>query len=189
MSGAASQCDTFDYKPVLIKQHGEKFDPGGKVELFQSVPGAVMKSPWEWKQHGQCGKWISDLVPHLAGCVDDIAFLHSMVVEVERPRPGDVHAEHRLRPAGLPEHGGVGLLRPGQPEREPADVRRPARLARLRPERPGELERRVPARRAPGDDDPRRQRRIRSPTCSRPKDAVHHRRRARRDGLELLDAS
>src|ERR1700748_2615160 len=72
MSGAASQCDTFDYKPALIKRNGQKFDPGGKVELFQSSPGAVMRSPWEWKQRGQCGKWVSDLVPHLATCADDI---------------------------------------------------------------------------------------------------------------------
>src|SRR5207248_6366441 len=79
MSGAASQVDTFDYKPDLIKRHGQKFDPGGKVELFQSVPGSVMKSPWGWKQYGQCGKWVSDLVPHLAQCVDDIAFLPAMV--------------------------------------------------------------------------------------------------------------
>ena len=79
MSGAASQCDTFDYKPELAKRHGQKFDPGGKVELFQSDPGPIMKSPWSWKQHGQCGKWASDLVPHLAECVDDIAFVHSMV--------------------------------------------------------------------------------------------------------------
>jgi hypothetical protein len=79
MSGAASQCDTFDYKPLLISRNGQKFDPGGKVELFQSNPGAVMASPWEWKQHGQCGKWVSSLVPHLASCVDDIAFIHSMI--------------------------------------------------------------------------------------------------------------
>ncbi len=79
MSGAASQCDTFDYKPELIARHGQKFDPGGKVELFQSDPGACMRSPWNWNQHGQCGKWVSDLVPHLASCVDDIAFIHSMV--------------------------------------------------------------------------------------------------------------
>src|ERR1700731_2004905 len=46
MSGAASQVDTFDYKPELIKRHGQPFDPGGKVELFQSSPGACMKSPW-----------------------------------------------------------------------------------------------------------------------------------------------
>jgi len=38
MSGAASQVDTFDYKPELIKRRGQKFDPGGKVELFQSDP-------------------------------------------------------------------------------------------------------------------------------------------------------
>jgi hypothetical protein len=81
MSGAASQCDTFDYKPELIRRNGEKFDPGGKVELFQSSPGAVMKSPWEWKQRGQSGKWVSDLVPHIASCADDIAFVHSMVAK------------------------------------------------------------------------------------------------------------
>ncbi len=79
MSGAASQCDTFDYKPALIEKHGEKFDPGGKVELFQSSPGSVMKSPWKWRQHGKCGKWVSDLLPQLASCVDDMAFIHSMV--------------------------------------------------------------------------------------------------------------
>ena len=79
MSGAASQCDTFDYKPELIKRHGQKFDPGGKVELFQSDPGPCMKSPWDWKQYGQCGKWVSDLVPHIGSCADEIAFIHSMV--------------------------------------------------------------------------------------------------------------
>jgi hypothetical protein len=79
MSGAASQCDMFDYKPALIKHNGKPFDPGGKVELFQSSPGAVMQSPWAWKQYGKCGKWMSDLVPNLASCVDDLTFLHSMV--------------------------------------------------------------------------------------------------------------
>src|SRR5262245_60060584 len=73
MSGAASQVDTFDYKPLLLARNGQKFDPGGKVELFQSSPGAVMASPWRWRQHGDCGKWVSDLVPYLAGCVDDMA--------------------------------------------------------------------------------------------------------------------
>jgi hypothetical protein len=79
MSGAASQCDTFDYKEELIRRHGAPFNPGGRVELFQSTPGAVMKSPWIWRQHGQCGKWISSLLPHLAGSVDDMAFIPSMV--------------------------------------------------------------------------------------------------------------
>src|SRR3954466_12863116 len=79
MSGAASQCDTFDYKPELIRRHGQKFNPGGKVELFQSSAENCMKSPWEWKQHGRSGKWVSNLVPELAGCVDEITFIHSMV--------------------------------------------------------------------------------------------------------------
>ncbi len=79
MSGAASQCDTFDYKPRLIKDHGKAWDPGEKVELFQSSPGNTMMSPWKWKQYGDCGKWISDLVPEIGSCADEIAFVHSMV--------------------------------------------------------------------------------------------------------------
>jgi hypothetical protein len=79
MSGAASQCDLFDYKPLLIQKHGERFDPGGKIELFQSTPGAVMKSPWTWARYGECGRWMSGLVPHLGECVDDLAFLPAMV--------------------------------------------------------------------------------------------------------------
>ena len=50
MSGAASQCDTFDYKPLLIKQHGQKWDPGEKVDLFQSSPGSTLASPWPWRR-------------------------------------------------------------------------------------------------------------------------------------------
>src|SRR5690606_20781770 len=48
-------------------------------ELFQSNAGVVMPSPWAWKQRGQSGKWVSDLVPHLAECVDDMAFLPAMI--------------------------------------------------------------------------------------------------------------
>jgi hypothetical protein len=79
MSGGASQCDTFDYKPELIKRHEQPFDVGGEVELFQSDPGSFFKSPWDWRQYGECGKWVSDLVPHMGSCADDIAFIHSMV--------------------------------------------------------------------------------------------------------------
>ena len=102
MSGAASQVDTFDYKPQLIRKNGEKFDPGGKVELFQSVAGHCMQSPWKWRQRGGCGKWISDLVPHLAECVDDMAFIHSMVAK------SNVHG-----PATFMQT--TGFVRPGFP--------------------------------------------------------------------------
>jgi hypothetical protein len=78
MNGGASQCDTFDYKPELIKRHGQKFDPGTQVEAVTSTPGQVMKSPFAFKQHGRCGRWVSSVFPHLAGCVDDLAFLMAM---------------------------------------------------------------------------------------------------------------
>ena len=81
MNGGASQCDTFDYKPELIKRSGEKFDPGEKVEAATSTPGTIMKSPYEWKQHGQSGRWVSSIFPHIATCVDDLAFIMSMATK------------------------------------------------------------------------------------------------------------
>ncbi len=102
MSGAASQCDLFDYKPALVKKHGEPFDPGEKVELFQSDPGKVMQSPWKWRAHGESGKMISDLVPHIGSCADDIAFVHSMISK------SNVHGPATLMQA-------TGFVLPGFP--------------------------------------------------------------------------
>ena len=79
MGGAASHVDLFDFKPELIKRHDEKWDPGETVELFQSSPGKTFKSPWEWSQHGQCGKPLTSIVSELSQCVDDIAFVHNVV--------------------------------------------------------------------------------------------------------------
>ncbi len=80
MTGGASQCDLFDYKPQLIARSGQKFDPGTgeRVEASISVPGAIMKSPFEWAQHGQSGRWVSSALPHLSKHVDDMAFLMAM---------------------------------------------------------------------------------------------------------------
>ena len=78
MNGGASQMDTFDYKPELIKRHGQLFDPGAHIEAPTSLPGKVMKSPFEFKQYGQSGRWVSSVFPHQADCVDDMAFLMAM---------------------------------------------------------------------------------------------------------------
>src|SRR5688572_24623991 len=64
--GAVSQLDAFDYKPELIRLHGQPMPGQEKLVTFQGGNGNLMKSPWGWKQHGQCGKWVSDLLPHLA---------------------------------------------------------------------------------------------------------------------------
>ena len=88
MNGGASQVDLFDYKPELNRRSGQKFDPGEKVEASQSTPGNLMKSPFEWKQHGACGRWVSSALPHLATCVDDMAFLMAMMSRTNVHGPG-----------------------------------------------------------------------------------------------------
>ena len=81
MNGGASPMDIFDHKPRLAELNGQMFDPGSgiKVESVTGSPGfKVLKSPFEFKQHGQCGRWVSNIFPHTATCVDDMAFLMSM---------------------------------------------------------------------------------------------------------------
>jgi hypothetical protein len=79
MNGGPSQMDLFDPKPTLDKHHGESyFDKiAGEVENPQSA-GALMRSPFKFAQHGECGMWISDALPHLAGSADDIALVRSL---------------------------------------------------------------------------------------------------------------
>jgi hypothetical protein len=80
MNGGISQPDTFDYKPELEKRHGQPFKPetGEKVEGVTSEPGNLMKSPFPFKQHGQCGRWVSSVFPQLAKQVDRMAFLMAL---------------------------------------------------------------------------------------------------------------
>src|SRR5258707_976970 len=78
MNGGPSQMDLFDPKPVLDKHHGEAyFDKiAGEVEFIKDA-GALMRSPFKFTQHGQCGAWVSEVMPHFAGMVDDLAFIRS----------------------------------------------------------------------------------------------------------------
>src|SRR5436305_103176 len=79
MDGGPSQVDTFDYKPLLEKYHGRDPHTVFKVEptQFNNV-GKVMASPWKFKQHGQCGQWVSELFPHVAKHVDKLAVVRSL---------------------------------------------------------------------------------------------------------------
>ena len=79
MAGAASHVDMFDYKPELEKRHGQKWDPGEKVELFQDGLGSTFASPWKFKPYGQCGKMLSDIVAPFGAVADDMAFVHNVV--------------------------------------------------------------------------------------------------------------
>src|SRR4051812_37053871 len=92
MNGGVSQMDTFLNRPKLKELHGKPFDPGNGMKV-ESVTGSaagfpLMQSPFEFKQHGQSGAWVSSVFPHLATCVDDIAFLHSMASKTNVHGPG-----------------------------------------------------------------------------------------------------
>jgi hypothetical protein len=90
MNGGASQMDLFDQKPELARRHGQTFDPGGgqRVEAATSEPGKVLTPPFEMQRHGQCGRWISSLLPNLARHVDDVAFLMAMQSRTNVHGPG-----------------------------------------------------------------------------------------------------
>lgn len=101
MNGGVSQVDTFDYKPALAQRHGEKIDFGIKAAAT-SEPGAIMKSPFPFKKYGECGRWVSSVFPHVAECVDELAFLMAMASK------SNVHG-----PASYMQN--TGFLAPGFP--------------------------------------------------------------------------
>lgn len=77
MHGGPSQVDTFDYKPLLQRDHGKPL-PFQRPKVVSSETFNLLKSPWEFKQYGQSGMWVSDLFPELSKRVDDICFIKSM---------------------------------------------------------------------------------------------------------------
>ncbi len=79
MNGGPSQMDLFDPKPELDKHHGESyFDKiAGEVENVKDA-GALMRSPFQFAQHGECGMWVSNALPHLAKQVDEMTLIRSL---------------------------------------------------------------------------------------------------------------
>ncbi len=83
-SGGPSQMDTFDYKPILDARHGEQLPDSirrgqrltGMSGNQTSIP--VARSPFEFRQHGQCGAWVSSLLPNTAKVVDELTIIRSM---------------------------------------------------------------------------------------------------------------
>ncbi len=84
MAGGVSQVDSFDYKPTLDKHDGQmrEFDDARTLaKTGKIVQHRVMKSLWKFRQHGESGRWASELFPHTAEHVDDLCFIHSMHTE------------------------------------------------------------------------------------------------------------
>ena len=86
-AGGVSHLDTFDYKPELEKMDGKSLEGKGENLGFFGQPGRLMKSVYGFSQHGKSGAWVSSLLPHLAECVDDVCFIHSMVAKSNNHTP------------------------------------------------------------------------------------------------------
>ena len=113
--GGLSHVDTWDYKPDLEKRQGKPFDPDGKLTFFASKPGNCQQSWWKFRQHGECGRWMSDLFPKLAAKVDDMAFIHSMQSKTALHGPAMFMANSGFILPGFPTMGawvtyGLGSL-------------------------------------------------------------------------------
>jgi hypothetical protein len=103
--GGVSHVDTFDYKPDLVKYDGKEMTGKGKVDTFFGKPGRLMKSPFVFKRHGQCGAWMSSLFPHLATCVDDMTFLHAVVAKTSNHTPATFQMNTGFTMNGFPSLG------------------------------------------------------------------------------------
>ena len=104
-SGACSQLDTFDYKPELIRRHGQPMPGSEKLITFQGGQGALNRSPWEFRPRGESGKMVSDLVPHLGALADELCFIHSMQGKTNTHGPGENYMSTGYTLDGFPSMG------------------------------------------------------------------------------------
>jgi hypothetical protein len=100
--GGVSHVDTFDYKPDLVKHNGKELTGKGKIDTFFGKPGRLMKSPYTFRKYGKCGHWVSDLLPNLAECVDDMTFIHSMVAKTSNHTPATFQMNSGFTMNGFP---------------------------------------------------------------------------------------
>ena len=86
--GAVSHVDTFDYKPELIKYHGQK-PPGIPAVTFEGPSGNIAKPFWDFKPRGKSGKMTSDLLPNLGSLADDFCFMHALHTQTSAHPQGE----------------------------------------------------------------------------------------------------
>lgn len=109
MVGGPSHIDTFDYKPQLQKLSGKPVPDAIKksvqetrfANVFHGCKEELMASPYQWRQHGQSGMWVSELYPNIAKRVDDLCFIHSLQADSNNHAP----ASYQLH---------TGEIRPGK---------------------------------------------------------------------------
>ncbi len=104
-SGACSHVDSWDYKPELIKRHGQPMPGSQGLITFQGEQGSLVKALWDFKPRGQSGKMVSDLFPHLAELADELCFIHSMTAKSNTHGPAENQMGTGFTLEGFPSAG------------------------------------------------------------------------------------
>ena len=104
--GGVSHLDTFDHKPELARLDGKAMAGGGAIEKpFFGQIGRLSKSPFAFARRGGSGQWVSDLLPHLATCVDDMTFLQAMHAKSSNHTPATFQMNSGFTMNGFPSLG------------------------------------------------------------------------------------
>ena len=104
-TGAVSHLDTWDYKPELVKRHGEPLPGGEKLRTFQGENGNLARSPWTFRPRGKSGKMTSDLLPRLGALADEMCFVHSLTSKTNTHGPGEIFLSTGFTAEGYPSLG------------------------------------------------------------------------------------
>ena len=102
MTGSPSQVDTFDYKPELQKRAASRWPAPTQNRLLHHQRQIPRSRPSTGNSTAQSGSWVSDILPHTAKHVDDMAFIHSAYTKANNHAPGAFEI-------------GSGVMRPGRP--------------------------------------------------------------------------
>src|SRR5258708_3755377 len=111
MEGGGSGVDRFDYKPEVIKRHGEEIPPSvkgrGKISSMSNGQTSfpLMGPLAPFRQYGQCGRWVSDLMPHIGSIADDLTFIHSIWTPQVNHDPADILLHTGFQLPGRPAAG------------------------------------------------------------------------------------
>lgn len=124
MQGGVSQMDAFEHKPMLQQWHGKPI-PGspsvrGELQGRLSFPHVCVGSPFSFQQHGDSGRWFSELFPHMAGQSDRMAFIHGIKTDNQNHGPSTYHVTTGSQFPGSPSVGswiqyGLGTLNQNMP--------------------------------------------------------------------------
>ena len=109
MQGGVSQVDSFEHKPALKRLHGKPIPSvpslGGELQGRLTFPHVCVSSPFEFRRHGESGRYFSSLFPHLAKHADELAFIHGVKTDNQNHGPSTLHVTTGSQFPGHPSIG------------------------------------------------------------------------------------